>query len=149
MEIAFDTNPVLSGLIGVVAGDLLGAAVNRFVSVIAERATLSSMLGIVSQERATFLDNLFGVVLHVGILAFGAEMMVRSLPWLTTEPGSYSLFMLGVSVTSDGLRQKLDIFNRFFSFPSIPPSDPASSMIIGPGGTQKKKSAAGGEEVPL
>jgi len=140
----FQNNPVLAGAVGLFAGDLLGAAVNRFVTVVAERATLSSVLGIVNKERAGFLDNLFATVLHIGALAFGVEMLVQALPWLSLEPSSYSLFVMGVLLTSEGLRQNLDKFNRFFSFPSVP-----SSLIIGPGGIQPQgHSAAGGEEVP-
>lgn len=146
----FGDNPVFSGIVGLISGNLLGSAVNRFVTVITERAMLSNILGVVSENKAGFIDNLFSMFLHVGILAFGMEMIATALPGLAENMGSYSLMMLGVMLTSDQLRRNLDAFNRFFYFPAVPDT---TGLIIGPGGTRRavdvaSDAAAGGDAVP-
>lgn len=119
-------NAFLSGIVGLLAGDLLGSAVNRFSKVLLEHINLGSMLS--SQgPSATLFEKAIGTAFHVGLLAVSSELVTNALPWLSTEPSAYSMFMLGLLMTNETLRENLDSINRAFWLPSIPPPQLAPS----------------------
>lgn len=118
-------NPFISGIVGLLTGDLLGSAINRFSKVLLEHINLGSVLG--HQGPSTgILDKAVGAAFHIGLLSVGSELITNAIPWIATEPAAYSMFMLGLLMTNESLRSNMDFINKAFWLPSIPASLPAT-----------------------
>jgi len=114
-------NAFVTGLVGFLSGDLLGSAVNRFSKVLLERINLGTAFGTLGPSTG-IIEKMIGTAFHVGLLSVGAELLTNALPWLTTEPSAYSMFILGLVMTNESLRANINFLNRAFWLPSVPPS---------------------------
>jgi hypothetical protein len=114
-------NPFISGIIGILAGDLLGSAVNRFSKVLLEHINLGGVFGH-QGPSINIIDRAVGATFQVGLLSVGAELITSAIPWIASEPSAYSMFMLGLLMTNENLRTNMDFINRSFWLPSVPPS---------------------------
>ncbi|MFA5656454.1 MAG: hypothetical protein WDA37_06885 [Dysgonamonadaceae bacterium] len=128
-------NAFITGTGGLLAGNLLGSAVNRLGRILRNHINISGLTGRKGAAADT-LDEAVALLLHVGALAVGAELVANAIPWITTEPGAYSMFMLGLLHTSDSLREGMKVVNRFFWLPAEPPvresADPSGALPESP-----------------
>ena len=118
------TNPVVRGSLSLLAGNLLGSSVDTLIRMLKDRANITEGLPLNSSTKA-ILDNLISIVLQVGALGLGTHFVSNAFPWMTEDPGSFTLWIIGISNTSNTLRQSIQSLNEnlSISLPSIQPQD--------------------------
>jgi hypothetical protein len=116
----FHSNPVFSGAMGLLVGDLLGAGVNRVAKVITERANFLDNMGL--KGNNDLLYRVLTLGLHAGLLALGTEFAVSAMPWLEEVPSGFVCFTLGMLFTNDVLKENMFAVNRALWLPSIAPT---------------------------
>ena len=102
--------PILAGTFAMLSGDLVGAFVDRLVGLVGERSSVIESLGLGS-PTTTLLEAGLGVFFQVGLITAGTSMVTAAMPWVASDPASFSLFMIGLWSTSNHLRHNLDKLN--------------------------------------
>ncbi len=111
-----DSSVFVNSTLSLVAGNLLGGAANRLVTIMAQRFDLTSGIGFDARNKS-LIDNVLQLVLHVGIIGVGAQIVTNGMPWLTEDTSSFSLWILGLLMTSGKLEKNLVAVNDFFFLP--------------------------------
>jgi len=107
----FSINPVFHGSLALVAGNLLGSVVDTVIMMLNERANLTGSLDLNDSTRKV-LDNGISILLHVGFLGFGTSFVTKAFPWITEDSASFTLWIMGISMNSDTLRQNVKVINE-------------------------------------
>jgi len=120
-----NSNPVVRGSLSLLAGNLLGTSVDTIIRILNDRTNLTEGLGLNTSTKKV-LDNLISVILQVGGLGIGTHFVSNAFPWMTEDPGAFTLWIIGISMTSNTLRQNIKTLNETLSFspPSPPPQPP-------------------------
>jgi len=114
-------NPVFHGSLALLAGNLLGSSVDTLIKILKDRANLTETLD-VKESTKKILDNSISILFHVGAIGLGTHFISTAFPWLTEETTAFTLWILGVTMSSDTLRQNIKDLNESLSIdPSSPP----------------------------
>jgi hypothetical protein len=105
------SNPVVTGTLSLVAGNLLASSVGRFSQVIETHFDVAKTISLSGSSR-TILDNSISILFQAGLIGVGSTFIERAFPWLTTESASFALFVLGISMSSQHLQNCLIELNK-------------------------------------
>ena len=72
-------NPVFTGSLALVAGNLLGSSIDKLMGILKERANLTSDLPL-NQSSKRILDDSISILLHVGALSLGTSFVFNGPP---------------------------------------------------------------------
>jgi hypothetical protein len=90
-----------------VAGNLLGSSIDTLMGILRERANLTSGLPI-NESTKRILDDVIGIIFHVGLLGFGTHFVSNAFPWMSEQPSSFTLWIMGITMTSNNLKRNLN-----------------------------------------
>jgi transcriptional regulator GlxA family with amidase domain len=107
---------VATSVVSLFAGNLVGSATNKVMEIIEDRMDVTSRLGL-SLPSKTLLDNALHLVLHVGVLGLGTELVTNAMPWLTEDTASFSMWLIGLVSTSGRLKRNLFALNASLFLP--------------------------------
>jgi hypothetical protein len=105
-------NPLIEGSLALLAGNFIGAIVDRIVTIIDSRVKLMEALSLGS-ETNSLLDNVLGIFLHMGLITLGTKFAVGAMPWITEDMGANILFAWGLQSASPHLELHLKSLNSF------------------------------------
>jgi len=109
------SNPVITGSLSLVSGNLLGSSVDTLMGMLKERSSdLTAGLSL-NESSKRILDDLISIVLHVGLIGLGTHFVSNAFPWLSEEPSAFTLWIVGMTMSSNNLRKNLRDFNRSLS----------------------------------
>jgi hypothetical protein len=112
------SNPVVQATLSLIAGNVLGSSVDTLVTTLDERLKLSGYIG-----ESHLVDSSLSLLMRVGILGLGTHFITNAFPWLAEDTTSFSLWIVGIVVTSGTLIKKLRDFNGALWLP-VPPLVP-------------------------
>lgn len=118
--------PILNGSISLITGNFLGAVGDRVVHTLNMRRQMIEKKAI--HNDISLLDTFVDIFFHVGILSFSTHMVSKALPYITEDPASFTLFLMGILSTSPNLSKNLKkandiLFNIGEEVVPIPRSD--------------------------
>ena len=102
-------NPLVAGTLAMITGDVLGSLVDHVGTMIDAR--VRTALGQVTTS-SSLMDTTLALGIHSWLTILTTEFAASALPWLTEEPSSFVLFLMGVWATSPHLVQHLQEFNK-------------------------------------
>lgn len=108
------TNPMFTGALSLVAGDLVGMFTNKLMDIYSKWNWNFVDGKAPTSEQSSAFKSAVALLLNVGLLSLGTELMARSLPWLTKDMAGFTLFMFGVWSSSSNLSHNLSNINEFF-----------------------------------
>ena len=117
-------NPVVGGCLSLFAGNLLGWSIDNLMSALTIRANLTAQLPLNSSTKRV-LDNGISILLHVGLLGLGAQLVTNALPWLTDDTAAFTLWVVGLSMHMTNLKDNVISLNEVLTLSREPPSDVA------------------------
>ena len=110
-------NPVFTGSISLIAGNILGSSANKITELLGQRLNITATLSL-SPTAKSLLDTSLSILLHAGLVGLGTHFVSKSFPWLTEDPAAFSLFILGLLMSSGNLSSSLNEFNRVLWLPT-------------------------------
>ena len=108
--VADPVNPVFGGVLSLLAGNLLGSSVDGLIKVLNDRANLTAALPINASAKR-ILDNSISILFQVSALSLGTYFVSNAFPWLTSEPAAFTLWVIGITMSSDTLRDSVRALN--------------------------------------
>lgn len=103
--------PIVTGSFAVIAGNVMGTLIDKSMEVFDERFKMTNVLSSIGPEKASLLDSILGVFIHVGIIGIGCELLARATPWIFEDPAGFSLFMMTLWATSPHLEKHVKQVN--------------------------------------
>lgn len=108
-----DSNPLASGALALVAGDILGSLVDHVGNTIDSRIRAIPALHLADgTASASLLDTGLALFVHSGLMIMATEFATSALPWMTEDTSSFVLFLFGLWATSPTLIERLKDLNR-------------------------------------
>jgi hypothetical protein len=105
------SNPVIAGSLSLVAGNLLGASIDNLMTLLMERANLTKELPL-TESTKRIADDIISIILHVGLLGLGTHFVSNAFPWMSEQPASFTLWIMGITMTSNNLKRSLRDLNN-------------------------------------
>lgn len=116
MENLILNNGIFSSCVSCLIGNLVGGLADKATRII-EMKNLTSAGGtghmVTKDTWETFVETL----VQVGLIAVVTDIAARGMPWLSTDPGSYSLYTMGLWSSSPTLVNNLSVLNEALSKP--------------------------------
>lgn len=111
---------IIENGLSLIIGNFVGTISDRVVTVIDSRIKLIEALKMdPTTGTGSLMDSVLGIFLHVGMLGIGTQFATSALPWITQDPSSFSLFMIGIIATSPHLTNHLRSLNSIVLSDSI------------------------------
>lgn len=108
-------NPAFSGALALMAGNFLGSSIDSLVKVLNDRANLTAGLPLNASTKR-ILDNSISILLQVTAVGLGTHFISNAFPWLTADPAAFTMWIIGVSMSSDTLRTSVRALNDSLRF---------------------------------
>ena len=99
-------NPVFGGVLALMAGNLLGSSVDGLIKVLEDRANLTSALPL-NESTKKILDKTISILFQVSALSLGTYFVSSAFPWITSDPGAFTLWVLGIGMSSTTLKDNV------------------------------------------
>lgn len=115
---SIEGNPAFSGSLALVAGTLLGSSVDKLTLVLSKKADITSQMSLSPSARA-IVNSSLAILFEVGAIGLGTQFVVNALPWIQTDPSAFTLWIIGVMISTDGLRHSLSTLNEVLWDPMI------------------------------
>ena len=112
-------NPVVSGSLSLLAGNLLGWSIDNLMSALTIRANLTAQLPLNASTKRV-LDNGISVLLHVGLLGLGSQLVTNAMPWITEDPAALTLWIVGLSMHLTTLKESVSSLNNVLTISRDP-----------------------------
>jgi len=107
-----EKNPIFAGSVSLISGNLLGSSVSRLVALMDARLDFG-----LSGQTKKFVDLSLKLAFHVGLLSLGTHFMSNAFPFLTEDPSAFTLYGLGLIMTSTSLADTLNQWNGMLRAP--------------------------------
>jgi hypothetical protein len=115
---------IINGSLAVIAGDVLGLTVDRFVSIILDRF-YPSIDKYISVHNKELVNLVTAIGLEVTMLTVGIRFMSNAFPWMTVDPAGFTLFMIGLSMNTSSLKSNVKLLNdNIFQILTKNPTEP-------------------------
>lgn len=107
-----NVNSVFSGSVALLAGNFVGSITDRIADLINTRMYMirHARLG---EIPTSLIEAGISLVFQTGMMASGTNIVITGLPWITEDPGSLALYILGLLTTTNVLKKRLNEINHF------------------------------------